>query len=150
MASKTRLALVTAAALAAVVGFEGNVFKVYRDPVGIPTVCAGIVTDMKPGTKVTPQWCQEMNREKVAEFAKFVIDHLPEGAPDSFYAAHTSLSYNIGMNAWLKSTARQKALQGDFKASCNAFTMWNRAGGKVLPGLVTRRAQERALCMSEL
>jgi lysozyme len=37
---------------------------------------------------------------------------------------------------------------GDFDGAADAFLLYNKAGGKILKGLVTRRNDERALYLS--
>ena len=39
--------------------------------------------------------------------------------------------------------------RGDFEGAGEAFLVWTKAGGKVLPGLVKRRNDERALYLTE-
>lgn len=39
---------------------------------------------------------------------------------------------------------------GNWRGGCDAFLMWNRAGGRVVRGLALRRARERALCLKGL
>ena len=64
--------------------------------------------------------------------------------------ALTSLVYNIGGGNFKTSTVckRVKANKDD-RTIKDAFNMWNKSGGKVLKGLVTRRAEEGAMYFSE-
>lgn len=63
------------------------------------------------------------------------------------FDALISFCYNLGSGALQKSTLlkRIKAKEGDIK---EAFLMWNKAGGKVLPGLVKRREAEATLFLT--
>jgi lysozyme len=36
---------------------------------------------------------------------------------------------------------------GDRRGACDAFLMWNKAGGHAVAGLTNRRRAERALCL---
>jgi len=63
--------------------------------------------------------------------------HLDEGTK----AALTSLTYNAG-TAWIGSGLGDAARRGDLDAVRDIFRQYNKAGGEVLPGLVSRRAQE--------
>ena len=71
----------------------------------------------------------------------------PDKIPDRPYVALLSLSYNIGTRAFCGSTVAKRVNAGDIRGACNAIPAWNRAGGKVIPGLVNRRAAERKLCL---
>lgn len=63
----------------------------------------------------------------------------------------TSLAYNTGIEAFRSSTLLKLLNAGDYLGAADQFPRWNKAQGKVMPGLVTRRAAERenflaALC----
>ena len=61
------------------------------------------------------------------------------------FDALVSLAYNIGTGAFKESTLLKKLNLGDYKAAAAQFAVWNRGGGKVMQGLVNRRAVERKL-----
>lgn len=75
-----------------------------------------------------------------------VYDTLTDGQKDAL----TSLTYNIGGGNFQKSTVckRVKANKND-RTIKDAFMMWNKSGGQVLKGLVTRRAEEAAMYFNE-
>jgi lysozyme len=56
------------------------------------------------------------------------------------------LRINVGSDAACKSTLMRKLNMGDLAGACSELSRWTMAGGKVYPGLVRRRAAERALC----
>ena len=60
-------------------------------------------------------------------------------------AALGSLVFNIGPVAWRKSTICRMVAAGDLVQAAGQFKRWNQAGGRVLPGLVTRRNEEAKL-----
>lgn len=62
-------------------------------------------------------------------------------------AAAVSLAYNIGVGGFCRSTAARHFRAGRWREGCNAFLMWNRAGGRVVRGLTLRRQRERDLCV---
>jgi lysozyme len=47
------------------------------------------------------------------------------------------------------STVQRKALANDWPGACAALDLYNKAGGRVMRGLVLRRADEKALCLGE-
>ncbi len=53
--------------------------------------------------------------------------------------------FNIGPPHFQGSTTLRLLNQGDYAGACNAMKMWNKSGGKVMTGLVNRRADEMAL-----
>jgi len=61
-------------------------------------------------------------------------------------AAFTSFTYNVGATAFCQSTLARKANSGDMPGACAEMSRWVYSDGEKLPGLVRRRAAERALC----
>lgn len=63
-------------------------------------------------------------------------------------AALVSLAYNIGIGGLRKSTVVRQHNAGNHEAAARAFSLWNKAGGQVLRGLVARRLAEAALYLT--
>jgi GH24 family phage-related lysozyme (muramidase) len=61
------------------------------------------------------------------------------------FDALVSFCYNCGEGNLAKSTLLKKVNAGDFEGAALEFHKWNKGGGKVLPGLVRRRASESLL-----
>jgi lysozyme len=59
--------------------------------------------------------------------------------------ALVSFAFNVGLGALQRSTLRQKHNRGDYEGASKEFLKYTKGGGKVLPGLVKRRNDERAL-----
>lgn len=63
----------------------------------------------------------------------------------SQFDAMVSLCYNIGAAGFARSTVLKAHNRGDHQAAARAFGLWNKAGGRVMPGLTRRRALEAAM-----
>ena len=142
---------VTAAGIlyAFVPAHEGEVLTTYIDPVGIATVCYGDTDPAMavPGATYSRAECLASLERQLVAHAGPVLEAVPEAAASpEMTAAFVSLAYNIGAGAFRRSTVVKRFRAGDYAGACAAIEMWNKAGGRVLPGLVTRRADERALC----
>jgi lysozyme len=114
------------------------------------------------GETVVFRFCQELGMvelEVAADGTYEVLDRLLTAAAKSVLACSPELrvrpnqlgpavdfAYNAGVGAWCKSAMARRFEAGDWGGGCAAFSQWIYAGGKVLPGLVKRRAAERALC----
>lgn len=57
----------------------------------------------------------------------------------------TDFSFNLGLGAFRGSTLRRRLQAQDWPAARQELAKWVRGGGRVLPGLVVRRAAEAAL-----
>jgi len=64
------------------------------------------------------------------------------------FDALVSFAFNLGLGGVQRSTLRQKVLRGEIEEAADEFLKFTRGGGKILPGLVKRRQDERALFLS--
>lgn len=133
--------------VACVGGAEGLRRVAYSDPVGIPTVCFGETKDVRLGDVHTAQECQAMLGARVLEFGAAVDRCVRAPMTARRKAGLTSFAYNVGTDAFCDSTLVRKLNAGD-PAACDELLRWTKAKGVTLPGLVKRREQERALCLS--
>jgi lysozyme len=149
MEARTRLAAVVgAAALSLIAGYEGLRQRPYLDAVQIPTVCYG-----HTGPDIQPRWysaeeCRTMLAQDASKAAAAVrrLARVPMTQP--VFDALTSFTFNVGEGNLASSTLLRKLNAGDTVGACNELPRWNKAGGRVLPGLVARRAAEQQLCLS--
>lgn len=124
--------------------------KVYLDLVGVATACDGLTKGMKLGQKYTDQQCTEMLEAELIDTS----EHIRACAPQLFVvgreyplAASVSLAHNIGWPRFCSSTAARLFRAKSWRAGCNSFWMWRKAGGRIVKGLVDRRARETTLCL---
>ena len=132
---------------------EGTEYKAYRDIVGVWTICNGDTKNVAPGMKETKAGCQKRLEDQLIAHAKPVMACVPtlsEAGRDYQRAASVSLAYNIGTGAFCRSTAARRFNARNWRGGCDAFLMWNKAGGRVVRGLVLRRERERDICLKGL
>lgn len=127
---------------------EGTVFHGYRDPVGIITACNGHTGEgAELGRQYTPADCQQFLQTDLYEHAEGVLRCVPQLKDKTGpLAASVSFAFNAGDAKFCGSTMARKFAAGDIAGGCAEFSRWVYAGGKVLPGLVVRRREERAIC----
>ncbi len=121
------------------------------DPPGVYTICDGDTQGVRAGDRETTSGCAIRLDNRLAGFAKPVLKATPGlyGHPNQLAAA-ISLAYNIGAGAYEKSTVALRFNARQWAPACDAFLMWDRAGGKVAQGLLNRRGAERALCLKDM
>ena len=125
--------------------FEGCKLTAYLCPAKIWTVGFGSTgPHVKPVMTITQAQADELLRSDLRRFEDYVAKAAPN-ATDNQFAAMVSLAFNIGEGALGRSTVLRKHLAGDHAGAAAAFGMWNKAGGRVLPGLTRRRNAEAAL-----
>lgn len=141
-----------AIALCAVVPkFEGMILRGYPDPIGIVTACAGHTKTAVLGAAYSPEQCELILNDDLVEHAEGVLACAPglQGHTGPL-AASVSFAFNVGVGAFCRSTMARKLNAGDIPGACAELDRWVYAGGKKLPGLVRRRATERAMCEGDL
>jgi len=123
----------------------------YQDIVKVWTICGGETLGVKPGMVETVAGCELREEAALIRHAEPVLACTPvlRTHPNQLSAA-ISLAYNIGTAGYCQSTVARRFKAGDWRGGCDAFLMWNKAGGKVVRGLDRRRRAERDLCMKEL
>jgi lysozyme len=144
---------------------EGVRQKPYRDSVGLWTVGVGhlmypeqtkIPVDQRGGFPLRAEDFRIFSMEEVdailradlARFERGVSSFCPVALTQGQFDALVSFSFNVGLGTLQRSTLRQKVLRGDMEAAADEFLKYNKAGGKVLKGLDTRRKDERAMFLS--
>jgi GH24 family phage-related lysozyme (muramidase) len=131
-------------------------FEAYLCPAGVWTIGWG-ATGLDPfnggkigkGTIWTQRQCDTRFEQHLAQFERAVLDGLagkPASQPQ--FDAMVSLCYNIGPDAFKRSTLLKMHRAGDYPGAVKQFLRWNKAGGKVLRGLTRRREAESALYRS--
>lgn len=133
--------------------FEGFSSKPYICPAGYPTIGYGTV--YKPGgEKVTMQdmpISQALAEEWLVHelrhtYAPGVVRLCPASVSNErLFNALVDFTYNLGVGRLQTSTLRRKVNAGDLDGAKQQLMLWVRGGGRVLPGLVKRRAAEAAL-----
>ena len=90
-----------------------------------------------------------MFKNDLAGFERSVLRLVPGvSGHQGRFDALVCLAYNIGAGNLQRSTIRMRANRGEWQGAAEAFRVWTKGGGKVLPGLVKRREAEIALFLS--
>lgn len=129
-----------------VMQWEGLRNYVYRDPIGRLAVCYGHDDQtMTPGKRYTQQQCEDILADDLIKHAD-ALNCIQRPMTDGQKAAFVSFAFNVGAKSFCGSTLVRKANAGDMPGACAELSRWTFAGGRQLPGLVSRRAAERAMC----
>jgi lysozyme len=121
----------------------------YLCPVGIPTIgyghTAGVLSADVGNRRITEAMGEQLLCDDLAIFCDAVEKLIKVSLTDGQFGALVSLAFNIGVGAFKKSTLLRRLNAGDFTGAAEQFSVWNKGGGRVLPGLVKRRESERIL-----
>ena len=132
--------------------FEGLRLRPYLCPAGVPTIGLGSTRylDGRPvrltDPPITADHARVLAREQVLrEYLPAVLQLCPGIDSPARLAALTDFTYNLGSGALRASTLRRRVNAGQWDLVPAELARWVRGGGRVLPGLVLRRAAEAAL-----
>lgn len=129
--------------------FEGLSLKPYICPAGYATIGYGatfyptgrrvLITDQP----ITREVANEILIYDLQKFLSGVLSQCPVlSGQTNRLAAVTDFAFNLGLGRLKASTLRKKINEGDYEAAKVELAKWVRGGGRVLPGLVRRRAAE--------
>ena len=144
---------------------EGVRFKPYRCPARLWTVGVGRVLyaiqgrlplDQRDAYPLEPHDNRTFSKDEVDGLLASDLQRFEVGVARLFPLVLTqgqndalvSFAFNLGLGGVQRSTLRSKVLRGEMEAAADEFLKFTRGGGKILPGLVKRRNDERALFLS--
>jgi lysozyme len=145
---------------------EGVRLRPYQCPAMLWSIAIGHVIDPshiavkyadRKNLPIPPGWDRQLSMGEVdailaQDLSRFErgVARLCPGATShqGQFDALVSLAFNIGLGNVQRSSVRMRYNRGDIEGAADAFLMWTKAAGRVLPGLVKRRNDERALFLS--
>lgn len=147
--------VLSASALIGIAVHEGYREEAYIPvPGDVPTIGFGSTTNLdgspvRLGQRTTSVEALKRLGKDVEKFETAVKTCTPVPMYQYEFDAYVSLTYNIGPNAFCKSTLAKKLVQYDYEGACKEILRWDRFKGKPLKGLTIRRQEEYKTCIGE-
>lgn len=135
--------------------YEGCSLKCYLDPIGIPTIGYGSIWGLdhtrlaSTHRDITEHEAELLLKRELRTTENAVARLVKSPLTQNQFSAVCCLVYNVGSGKFKSSTIRMKLNRKDYVGASNEFWKWRRAGGKILRGLVRRRAEEKELFNAE-
>lgn len=128
---------------------EGLRLEAYRCPAGVLTIGYGHTGDVEDWHRISAHEADVILQYDV-EGTEAGVARLTDGLrlTQGQWDALVCFAFNVGLAALSRSTLLRRLRAGDVHGAADELLRWTRGGGKVLPGLVKRRAEERALFLS--
>jgi lysozyme len=127
---------------------EGFVPGTYVDPVGIVTACFGHTSQrLTLGIEMSEHDCLLLLADDLTTHNKQLMQAVKVPLSEQEHGAYLSFHYNVGSANFKSSTLLRHLNAGERIEACKQLSRWVYARGVKLPGLVTRRAHERDLCL---
>jgi lysozyme len=157
---------VSDAAKAMIKHHEGVRMRPYRCPALLWTVGVGHVIDPthaavkyedRKNLPIPDGWDRALSMGEVdailaqdlKRFERGVARYCPAAVnSQGQFDALVSFAFNVGLGNLQRSSIRMRYNRGDVEGAADAFLMWTKAAGRVLPGLVKRRQDERAMFLA--
>lgn len=130
--------------------FEGFSPVAYRDPIGIWTIGYGFIEGVREGDRITRDQARTRLMHELQTYERGVLKATGGRVTQNQFDALVSFAFNVGVAGMERSSVIRAHRRGDHQAAARAFSLWNKAGGKVWAGLTRRRAAEAALYLEQV
>lgn len=128
--------------------FEGASLESYQDLGGIWTIGWGCTHGVSPGMRITREQAEERLSQDLLDTQTRVKAQIEVPLNDNQLAALISFTYNEGAQHLLESTVEKLLNAHNYAGAADAFLMWDKVRGKIVPGLIRRREAERSIFIS--
>ena len=125
--------------------FEGCKLTAYQDSVGVWTIGYGHTKGVYDGMTITQDQAEQMLLSELEEYEGYIENMVTVPLTQNQFDALVVWVYNLGPTNFKNSTLLKELNAGNYNAAGQEITRWNKAGGKVLAGLVKRREAEAEL-----
>ena len=122
--------------------FEGCKLRTYLDAVDVPTIAYGRTKDVKIGDICTQQQAEDWLEEELVEYEGYVNEAVKVELTQPQFDSIVSWTYNLGPSNLNRSSMLRVLNASDYDNVPEQIMRWNKAGGRVLAGLVRRREAE--------
>ncbi len=147
------LMTVSGAGRKAITAHEGLRLRAYPDPatggdpwtIGVGHTSAAGKPIVYKGMVITAADADEILSRDLGKFEAYVRNAVKVPLKQHEFDALVSLCFHIGPRNFNKSSVVRRLNAGDRAGVAEAFLLWNKAAGKVMPGLTRRRKEEREM-----
>lgn len=160
-------AIVAAGIATGITADEGRVYKAYRDPGGVLTICDGDTANVHVGEVDTPAQCDARRDRQLIAHAAPIVQCTPSIKGHGTATGEViNFAYNIGVGGYCGSTTAKMFNAGRWADACTHMMDWSAQSAPapirgavsckklptgrylcILPGLVTRREHNRDGCL---
>lgn len=126
--------------------FEGLKLNAYQDIIGVWTIGYGHVgPEAYRGAVIDDDRATDLLHLDLRKFEDGINAFVKVELNQNQFDALVSFCYNVGLGNFQKSSMLKAINIKDFAKAATQFPLWANAGGKKIPTLVKRRAEEQAL-----
>ena len=129
--------------------FEGLRLAAYDDGGGVWTIGVGHTgPEVVPGLTIDDAEATRLLKSDLSAAEQCVDECVEVELTQEQFDALVSFVFNLGCSQFKASTLLRLLNAGNYEGAKSQFSRWNKDNGRVLPGLVSRRAAEAELFQS--
>lgn len=125
--------------------FEGCELEAYKCAAGVWTIGYGSTKGVKQGDTISQEDADKLLLHEMKEYETYVNDMVNVDLTQNQFDALVSWVFNLGPANLAASTLLKVLNAKDYEGVPAQIKRWNKAGGKVLQGLIRRREAEALL-----
>ena len=125
--------------------FEGCELEAYKCAAGVWTIGYGSTKGVKEGDTITQEEADNLLLHEMDEYESYINDMVKSDLKQNEFDSLVSWVFNLGPSNLSSSTLLQKLNNKNWDEVPAQIKRWNKAGGKVLQGLIRRREAEALL-----
>ena len=131
--------------LALIKKFEGCELEAYQCSAGVWTIGYGHTKEVQKGDVWSQSHAEHMLEVELHEYESYINEYVTVALSQNQFDALVSWVYNLGPANLNASTMLKVLNSGEYEDVPAQMKRWNKAGGKVLEGLIRRREAEACL-----
>lgn len=131
--------------LALIKKFEGCELEAYKCAADVWTIGYGSTKGVKEGDSITQEEADDLLLHEMKEYEGYIHDFVSVDLNQNQFDALVSWVFNLGPTNLKASTLLKVLNAKDYEGVPAQIKRWNKAGGKVLQGLIRRREAESLL-----
>jgi len=145
---------ISAEGLSLIKKFEGcpekdGICESYKCAAGVWTIGYGSTHGITEGMKITKNEAEALLTHEMPQYEGYVNDLVEVPLEQHQFDALVCWVFNLGGGSLRTSTLLKKLNNSEYDEVPNQIKRWNKAGGKVLDGLIRRREAEALLFKNE-
>ena len=125
--------------------FEGCELKAYRCAANVLTIGYGTTKGVTEDMEITKEEAESILKEEMHEYEGYINDMVKVPLKQNQFDSMVSWVFNLGSTNLYSSTLLKKLNNSEYDEVPAQIKRWNKAGGKVLDGLIRRREAEALL-----
>ena len=140
---------ISAEGLSLIKKFEGCELKAYRCAANVLTIGYGTIKNVTEGMEITQEEAETLLQEEMHEYEGYINDMVKVPLEQHQFDAMVSWVFNLGSGNLSSSTLLKKLNNSEYDEVPAQIRRWNKAGGKVLDGLIRRREAEAKMFLNQ-